>query len=76
MISTETKEEKRKRMHAYYVVAECKRKGWLIPEPCYCGRKGEAHHNDYDKPLDIVWLCRAHHRLVDTTIKKFNHVTE
>ena len=26
-----------------------------------CGKKAEAHHCDYSKPLDIMWLCREHH---------------
>jgi len=36
----------------------------LTPEPCViCGAaKAEGHHEDYDKPLDVVWLCRRHHR--------------
>lgn len=28
-----------------------------------CGGKSEAHHPDYSRPLDVVWLCRAHHIL-------------
>lgn len=26
-----------------------------------CGEKAEMHHDNYDKPLDVRWLCRAHH---------------
>ena len=39
------------------------RRGKLIPEPCaVCDDpKVEAHHLDYSKPLDVVWLCRVHH---------------
>lgn len=31
--------------------------------PCrVCGlNKSEAHHEDYDKPLEITWFCKQHH---------------
>ncbi len=39
--------------------------GHLIrPETCEeCGREGhiEAHHEDYSRPLNVVWLCRPCH---------------
>lgn len=38
--------------------------GRLIKKPCsVCGvtEKVEAHHPDYDYPLEVVWLCRQHH---------------
>ncbi len=61
-------ESKKKRWRAYCIVAAAKKKGTLIPEPCNaCGAKAEAHHNDYDKPLDVVWVCKKHHRLIDST---------
>ncbi len=30
---------------------------------CFCGasRTVQAHHEDYSKPLDVVWLCKRHH---------------
>lgn len=35
----------------------------LDRKPCeVCGaEKAEAHHQDYDFPLDVMWLCRRHH---------------
>ena len=28
-----------------------------------CGEaKSEAHHPDYEKPFDVIWLCQMHHR--------------
>ena len=30
--------------------------------PECCGTKLEAHHPDYSRPLDVVWLCNKHHR--------------
>jgi hypothetical protein len=34
----------------------------LTPQKCeVCGRKAQAHHEDYDDPLKIRWLCQTHH---------------
>lgn len=29
-----------------------------------CNELGQRHHHDYSRPLDIVWLCNYHHRLL------------
>lgn len=37
--------------------------GKLKKLPCsVCGsEKSQAHHEDYDKPLDVIWFCQKHH---------------
>lgn len=42
--------------------------GTLKKEPCICGEtKVDAHHGDYKRPLDVIWLCKKHHSEVHTT---------
>ncbi len=38
--------------------------GKLHSEPCAeCGHADSvAHHDDYSKPLNVRWLCQAHHK--------------
>lgn len=37
--------------------------GKLVKKPCVvCNSpKSEKHHEDYTKPLEVIWLCRTHH---------------
>jgi ribosomal protein S27AE len=42
------------------------RYGKLQKQPCeQCtAPKVEAHHDDYEKPLDVRWVCRSHHTAI------------
>lgn len=42
------------------------RRGDLVKEPCtFCGEeKTGAHHPDYSKPLDVIWVCDRCHKKV------------
>jgi hypothetical protein len=42
------------------------RRGLVERKPCrICGEpKTDGHHRDYQKPADVDWLCRKHHKLV------------
>lgn len=57
--------EKRK---CFRIVREAKKKGELIVGKCVdCGitpqkARIDAHHKDYGKPLDVIWLCVSCHR--------------
>lgn len=44
-------------------VAYALKTGRLKRQPCeVCGAKdAEAHHPDYSKPLEVMWLCVPHH---------------
>lgn len=51
----------KKRAHS--LVKRALDRGLLKRLPCeVCGKEPtEAHHDDYDKPLHVRWLCTAHH---------------
>ena|SRR3990167_2795851 len=50
---------------AHRLVLDAVRTGLLIRRPCEgCGEKrSQAHHEDYSKPLEIIWLCQECHSL-------------
>lgn len=52
-------------MHAHNAVARAVKSGKLERMPCQmCGKteKVHAHHDDYSKPLEVMWLCVVHHK--------------
>lgn len=52
-----------KRRAAHVAIGNAIRDGRITKCPCMvCGaKKVEGHHPDYDRPLDVVWLCTTHH---------------
>ena len=62
-----TKKHPEKRA-AHIKVASALKKGELVKLPCKVCKipKVQAHHPDYTKPLEVVWLCGSHHRLLHT----------
>lgn len=56
----------RERRRAYQIVKRALLSGLLIrPELCEKCLKQlvlRAHHDDYSKPLDVIWLCETCHK--------------
>lgn len=62
------------RRRVYDAVQRALKSGALVrPEECVaCGGGGpiSAHHDDYDKPLDVRWLCHPCHIAADHTRRR------
>lgn len=70
--------ENRKRNHpekykAKRIFDSAVKVGKVKRKPCEeCGNlKSEGHHEDYSKPLDVIWLCRLHHMVRHGKFKRF-----
>lgn len=50
------------------------RDGRVIPWPACavaeCDKRPVAHHPDYDRPLDVVWLCQTHHKQAHAIVER------
>ena len=59
------------RYQAHYTLTNAVRDRRIERQPCaVCGAtdRVQGHHNDYSKPLDVVWLCRDHHALAHNAL--------
>lgn len=63
-ISTAWRQNDKRRTKCHNAVTRAIRSGKLIKQPCVrCGNeKSLAHHEDYDFPLDVMWLCQPCHK--------------
>jgi len=58
-------EDKKQRIWCRSTLNHAIRDGLITKKDCeICGRKSQAHHDDYSKPLDVRWLCFYHHRKI------------
>lgn len=55
-----------KEVWAHSALRSALRRGLIQRGPCEeCGAEvTDGHHDDYDKPMEVRWLCRRHHRAV------------
>lgn len=69
----ESKNKIKRRTHEK--VKNALRTGKLIKKPCkICkNEKVDGHHPNYNKPLEVIWLCRKHHKEEHTRILQDNN---
>ena len=70
-----------KKVFARYILnLNVKRKIICKPETCtICQKKVtkiEAHHPNYDEPLNVVWLCRKCHAAIHQSIKEASNASK
>ena len=58
------KEKYPERKRAIAIVSYAIKKGRLKKSCCIicANKKSEAHHQDYNKPLEVIWLCKSCHK--------------
>jgi hypothetical protein len=52
---------------AHWWVARAVKNGIIKKEDCaICSNPNvQAHHEDYNEPLEVIWLCPIHHRRIE-----------
>jgi hypothetical protein len=59
---------------AHKIVEVAMRNGTLVRQSCErCGtdKNVHAHHEDYSRPLEVMWLCQPHHKERHKELKEF-----
>ncbi len=64
LINKNWRNEDKRRVKAHNAVSRAIKSGNLLKMPCVrCdNEKSVAHHEDYDKPLEVMWLCQPCHK--------------
>ena len=60
-------EKNKNKKIAEYTVTNAVRDGRLVKMPCICcgsTTRVHGHHEDYTKPLEVMWLCPKHHSIL------------
>lgn len=70
-----TPEQKKKDIARSYA-GVYKKRGKLAKIPCEkCGSpRSQMHHHDYDKPLEVEWLCRPCHMTLNKESARVAHL--
>lgn len=54
-------------------IGKIKRGECMLKDEWCSDMKSQAHHPDYNYPINVIWLCPSHHKKVDLGIIKLKH---
>lgn len=62
-LQKERRKKDRRKDRCHNMLLRAIARGVLVRHACVvCGnKKSHAHHESYDRPLDVVWYCAIHH---------------
>lgn len=66
------------KVRARELAAKAQRAGLLVQQPCErCGEPdSQKHHDDYEKPLEVRWLCLKCHHAVHVELRAARGITK
>lgn len=61
---------------AHTAVRKALLSGELVKQPCIiCSDlNSHGHHEDYDRPLDVTWLCDKHHKARHVQLREYERL--
>ena len=64
IINRAWRQEDKRRQRCHNAVSKAIKKGIIVRMPCIkCNSlKSLAHHENYNRPLDVMWLCQICHK--------------
>ena len=62
--------------HKYAHLQVCRKLKKLPCQVCGTTKHIHGHHEDYSKPLDVMWLCAKHHAQLHRSEKSYNRLVE
>lgn len=68
-------DDRRKKANARSYANVYQSRGFLKKQPCRdCGsNNSQKHHDDYSKPLEVIWLCRPCHLKIHNEVSVHNN---
>ena len=62
------------KIKAKLILGKAIKHGTITRLPCIkCGNpKSHGHHCNYDKPLEVIWICNKHHQELHRKLREYN----